>query len=232
MLEVTNLQARYGKSHVLRGVNIHVAKGEAVGLLGRNGVGKTTTLHSIMRLLSSSDGQIKFDGERIDGLAPHKIAHRGLGIVPQGRRLFPKLSVYENLCIGLPSAPQDKDIDAIFARFPRLEERLKQLAGTLSGGEQQQLAISRCLMMKPKMILLDEPTEGIMPKLVSAIRKQISEINRMGISILLVEQNIKTALSVCDRIYIIEKGVICYSGTSAELKENVEIIHRYLGVAL
>jgi len=232
MLKVENLHARYGKSHVLRGVNLEVKPGEAVGLLGRNGVGKTTTLKAIMRLLPSAQGQVTFDGHRIDAFAPFKIAPLGLGIVPQGRRLFPKLSVYENLCLGLPRDPGMAALEDIFTRFPRLKERLNQHAGTLSGGEQQQLAISRCLVMKPKMILLDEPTEGIMPKLVAAIRKQIQEINQSGISILLIEQNIKTALAICDRIYIMEKGEICFEGKAETLKENPDIIHRYLGVAL
>ncbi len=232
MLKVENLNARYGKSHVLRGVTMQVKAGEAVGLLGRNGVGKTTTLRSIMGLQGASTGQITFDGDRIDRLPAHKIAPLGLGLVPQGRRLFPKLTVMENLCIGLTSQPDPDDLTDIFTRFPRLQERMGQLAGTLSGGEQQQLAISRCLIMKPKMILLDEPTEGIMPMLVAAIRKQIKEINKIGISILLVEQNIKTALSICDRIYIMEKGVICHEGTSDELKNSPDLIHRYLGVAI
>jgi len=232
MLKVENLHARYGKSHVLRGVNMEVKAGEAVGLLGRNGVGKTTTLKAIMRLMRSAQGHVTFDGHRIDTYAPFKIAPLGLGIVPQGRRLFPKLTVYENLCLGLPRDPSMAELEDIFTRFPRLKERLNQHGGTLSGGEQQQLAIARCLVMKPKMILLDEPTEGIMPKLVAAIRRQIQEINKSGISILLIEQNIKTALAICDRIYIMEKGEICYEGKAETLKENPDIIHRYLGVAL
>ncbi|GLK75355.1 ABC transporter ATP-binding protein [Methylopila jiangsuensis] len=232
MLKVEDLHAYYGKSHVLRGVNLHVKPGEAVGLLGRNGVGKTTTMKAIMRLMPSASGHVTFDGAPLDGVDPFRVAPLGLGIVPQGRRLFPKLTVYENLCLGLAKDPPAEGLSDIFARFPRLKERLTQLAGTLSGGEQQQLAIARCLVMNPKMILFDEPTEGIMPKLVAQIRRQIREINKTGISVLLVEQNIKTAIEICDRIYIMEKGEICFEGPAEALKNDQNIVHRYLGVAL
>ncbi|MFD1703097.1 ABC transporter ATP-binding protein [Methylopila henanensis] len=232
MLKVEGLHAHYGKSHVLRGVNLHVKPGEAVGLLGRNGVGKTTTMRAIMRLMPSATGSVTFDGKPLDGVEPFKVAPLGLGIVPQGRRLFPKLTVYENLCLGLAKDPSVTELGDIFERFPRLKERLTQLAGTLSGGEQQQLAIARCLVMNPKMILFDEPTEGIMPKLVAQIRRQIKDINKSGISILLVEQNIKSAIEICDRIYIMEKGEICFEGPAEALKNDQDIVHRYLGVAL
>ncbi len=232
MLRLENVHVHYGKSHVLQGVSLVVNDAEAVALLGRNGVGKTTTLRSIMGLVPTSGGTVIFSDQRLDRIAPHKIPRAGVGYVPQGRGIFPKLSVYENLCIGLDRRPLDGELDHIFERFPMLKERLGQHGGTLSGGEQQILAIARCLVMKPKVILLDEPTEGIMPKLVAAIRSEIREINETGVSILLVEQNVRTALAVCSRAYIMEKGVISYEGTSEELRKQPEIVHRYLGVAL
>jgi branched-chain amino acid transport system ATP-binding protein len=232
MLKLEDVHAHYGKSHILQGVNITVGDGEAVGLLGRNGVGKTTTLRSIMGLTPPSGGMITFGEVRLDRTAAHRVPRLGLGYVPQGRRIFPKLSTYENLCLGLERKPADGQLDSIFERFPRLRERLSQPGGTLSGGEQQMLAIARCLVMKPKLMLLDEPTEGIMPKLVADLRKEIHTINQTGVSILLVEQNVRTALVVCSRIYIMEKGVISYEGTSQDLKKNPDIVHRFLGVAL
>jgi branched-chain amino acid transport system ATP-binding protein len=232
MLKLERVHAHYGKSHVLQGVNLEVGNGEAVALLGRNGVGKTTTLKTIMGLVAPSGGSILFGEARLEKTAPHLIPRLGVGYVPQGRRIFPTLTVLENLCLGLARDPVDGQLDPIFARFPVLKERLAQLGGTLSGGEQQMLAIARCLVMKPKLILLDEPTEGIMPKLVASLRADIKAINREGVSVLLVEQNLRTALLVCDRVYVMEKGVICHEGASAELRERPEIVHRFLGVAL
>ena len=232
MLKVEGLHTHYGKSHILQGVDLEVKAGEAVALLGRNGVGKTTTLRSIMGLTPPSGGTIVFDGGRIDSIAPHKIPRQGLGYVPQGRGIFPKLSVMENLCIGLDRAPARGELDEIFRQFPILKERADQAGGTLSGGEQQMLAIARCLIMRPKMILMDEPTEVIMPKLVTRIRDEIRAAIAKGITILLVEQNFRLALSVCSRIYIMEKGVITYRGNSDDLREDPAIAHRYLGVAM
>ncbi len=232
MLRLEGVHAHYGKSHVLQGVDLQVGDGEAVALLGRNGVGKTTTLRTIMGLTPATGGRITFGDVRIDRIPPHKVPRQGLGYVPQGRRIFPKLSVYENMCLGLPRNPVNGELESVFERFPALRSRLEQQGGTLSGGEQQMLAIARCLVMKPKLILLDEPTEGIMPKLVAAIREDIRAINRSGVSILLVEQNVRTALAVCERVYIMEKGVICHEGAARDLRERPEIIHRFLGVAL
>jgi len=232
MLKVENLHTHYGKSHVLQGVNLRVEDGEAVALLGRNGVGKTTTLRSIMGLTPPSNGAVTFANVRLDQIPAHKIASVGLGYVPQGRRIFPNLTVFENLCLGLPNTPDGGLLDEIFEHYPRLKERLKQEGGTLSGGEQQMLAIARCLIMRPRLLLLDEPTEGIMPKLVTTIRNEIKAANKKGISILLVEQNFRTALAVCTRVYIMEKGVISYEGTAQELRDNPEIAHRYLGVSI
>ena len=232
VLKVAELNAHYGKSHVLQGVNLDVEDGDSVALLGRNGVGKTTTLRSIMGLTPPSGGAVTFGDTRTDQIEPHLISGLGLGYVPQGRRIFPKLSVFENLCIGLNHPPTDGDLDEIYQQFPILKERTDQAGGTLSGGEQQMLAIARCLIMKPKMLLLDEPTEGIMPKLVATLRNKISAVNASGISILLVEQNVALALAICTRVYIMEKGVIRYEGTSKEIRENPDITHRFLGVAL
>lgn len=232
MLKLHDIHAHYGKSHILQGVNLVVSEGEAVALLGRNGVGKTTTLRTIMGLTPPTTGAINFDDTRLDITPPHRIPRLGLGYVPQGRRIFPRLSTYENLCLGLERKPRDGELDNIFQRFPQLQERLSQPGGTLSGGEQQMLAIARCLVMKPKLMLLDEPTEGIMPKLVVDLRNEILGINKTGVSILLVEQNIRTALAVCSRVYIMEKGVICYEGSSQELRQKPDVVHRFLGVAL
>ncbi len=230
MLTVSNLHAHYGKSHVLQGVNLTVNNGEAVAILGRNGVGKTTTLKSIIGLLPPTDGSVQFDGIALHKLPAFKVPAQKIGYVPQGRHIFPKLTVYENLCLGLTRDPPDAELEPIFTQFPRLKERLKQLGGTLSGGEQQMLAIARCLVLKPKLLLLDEPTEGIMPKLVADLRHAIKRINQRGVSILLVEQNVPTALAVANRVYFMEKGRICHEATSEQLKANPEEAHRFLGV--
>lgn len=232
MLELTDLNAHYGKVHVLRGVTLHVEPGESVALLGRNGVGKTTTLKSIMGLVRPTGGSVNFAGSEISKVPAHTIPGRGLGYVPQGRGIFPGLSVEENLLIGLARTPPSHVLDYVFSRFPKLKERLKQQGTTLSGGEQQQLAIARCLVMQPKMIVLDEPTEGIMPILVKEIRQEIAAVCETGVSILLVEQNIKTALKLCTRVYLMEKGVIVHEASAEELKNSKETLHRYLGVSV
>ena len=232
MLKLENVYAGYGKSQVLQGVNLEVRSGEAVALLGRNGVGKSTTLRAIMALTRPSRGTITFEDERIDDLPGHQIPRRRIGYVPQGRRIFPKLSVLDNLCLGLTRAPTRDQIEPIFERFPRLKERLGQQGGTLSGGEQQMLAIARCLIAKPKILLLDEPTEGIMPKLVASLRDEVRAINQAGVSLLFVEQNVPAALAVCSRVYIMEKGVISHETSTRDLRENPDIIRRYLGVSI
>jgi branched-chain amino acid transport system ATP-binding protein len=231
MLTVTDLHAHYGKSHVLQGVNLTVNSGEAVAVLGRNGVGKTTTLKAIMGLLPPSAGIVQFNGVVLNKLPPFKVPAQRIGYVPQGRHIFPNLTVYENLCLGLPKDPPDAELEPIFVQFRRLKERLDQLGGTLSGGEQQMLAIARCLVLKPQLLILDEPTEGIMPRLVADLRAEIKRINQGGVSLLLVEQNVPTALAVASRVYFMEKGRICHEAPSERLKANPEEAHRFLGVA-
>ena len=230
MLSLRDVHVHIGKLHILQGVNLEVKPGESAALLGRNGVGKTTTLRAIMGLAPRSRGALEFDNVDLARCAAHEIPRRGIGYVPQGRGIFPNLTVLENLNIGLPGKRDSEREDHVFACFPRLKERLKQSGNTLSGGEQQMLAIARCLMMRPKLIILDEPTEGIMPKLVSQIRREIHRINQTGVSVLLVEQNVDTALKLCPRVFLMEKGTVVYSGASHELKSQPEIVHRYLGL--
>jgi branched-chain amino acid transport system ATP-binding protein len=232
MLSLANVHVHYGKLHILQGVSLAVQQGEAVALLGRNGVGKTTTLRAIMGLVRRSAGKVLFDGQDFDAIAPHQVPRRGVGYVPQGRGIFPNLTVYENLCLGLPGKPDPAVEARVLERFPRLKERARQAGGTLSGGEQQMLAIARCLMMQPKLVIFDEPTEGIMPRLVSDIRREIRRINESGVSVLLVEQNVKTALKLCQRVFIMEKGTVVHAGASHELKDRPELVHRYLGLSL
>ena len=184
-----------------------------------------------MGLARLTRGSVAFDGLDLARCRAHEMPRRGIGYVPQGRGIFPNLTVLENLNIGLPGKRDREREDYVFACFPRLKERLGQSGSTLSGGEQQMLAIARCLMMRPKLIILDEPTEGIMPRLVSQIRREIHRINQSGVSILLVEQNVETALKLCPRVFLMEKGTIVYSGASHDLKSQPEIVHRYLGVS-
>ncbi len=231
MLELQDVNAFYGKVHVLQGVTMSVGEGESVAVLGRNGVGKTTTLKTIMGLVATASGRITFDGQDLSKIRPHQIPSCGIGYVPQGRGIFPTLTVRENLFIGAPRNPKKHVEDYVFERFPRLKERLVQSGGTLSGGEQQMLAIARCLMMEPRLIILDEPTEGIMPILVQDIRREIKEVNDNGVSILLIEQNVKTALRLCNHVYIMEKGVIVHDGTAEDVGQQEDVLHRHLGVS-
>ena len=231
MLRLDDVHVHIGKLHILQGVNLELRTGECAALLGRNGVGKTTTLRAIMGLARRSRGTIELDGIDLGRCAPHEIPRRGIGYVPQGRGIFPNLTVMENLCLGLSRKRDPEREEYVFACFPRLKERVKQSGDTLSGGEQQMLAIARCLMMRPKLIILDEPTEGIMPRLVSQIRREIHRINQSGVSILLVEQNVTTALKLCPRVFLMEKGSVVYDGTAQDLKSQPEIVHRYIGVS-
>ena len=213
----------------MQGINLEVQNSDFIGLIGRNGVGKTTTLKSIMHLLSTVTGEVTFEGKNLKKIEPHIIQSLGIGYVPQGRGIFPTLTVKENLEISLVNK-NGKNIDEVLERFPRLKERYKQMGGTLSGGELQMLAIARCLVAKPKLLILDEPTEGIMPLLVQQIRNELKNINNQGVAILLVEQNVQTALKLCKKIYIMEKGKIVHEDNSKSLKNNHEILKRYLGI--
>jgi branched-chain amino acid transport system ATP-binding protein len=232
MLQIEGMTAEIGRIPVLRGVDLTVGAGETVALLGRNGVGKTSTLRAALGLLRRTGGRVIYQGHDLAALAPHKLAARGIGYVPQGRGIFPLLTVEENLFLGIEGTPDPDCVADVFARFPRLAERLRQAAGTLSGGEQQMLAIARCLVMEPQLIMLDEPTEGIMPRLVAQIRHEIGEIARRGIAVLLVEQNLRTALKLADRVYLMERGQIVHEATPAHLQADPSVIHRYLGVSL
>ena len=231
MLQVQGLQAQYGKSRVLHGVSLHARAREIAVLVGRNGVGKTTTLEAIMGLVEVTGGEIRFEGEPISGLEAYRIPRRGIGYVPQGRRIFPELTVRENLEIGCVRGALDTNTLArVFEYFPRLKERLWQPGGTLSGGEQQMLAIGRALLGQPRLLLLDEPTEGLMPSLVALVEDTLRRLRVEGTTILLVEQNLATALSLADQVYVMEKGEIRVSAAPAELEAAPEVLQRYLGV--
>jgi branched-chain amino acid transport system ATP-binding protein len=235
MLALENVHTYYGKSHILHGVSIEVRPGEVVGLLGRNGVGKSTTLKTIMGLVRPAEGRVAFEGRSIGGTAPHRLAHLGIAYVPEDRRIFRLLTVLENLRTGLDrpgltDRRREELLQKVYGSFPVLRERRDQAGGTLSGGEQQMLAIARAMMLEPKIILLDEPTEGLMPRMVSQIRDIIQVLHRDGVAILLVEQNVPLTLEASSRVYIMEKGVVRHHAPAAELRANQAVIHQYLGV--
>ena len=235
LLAVVDVHAYYGKSHILHGISLEVGPGEVVGLLGRNGVGKSTTLKAIAGLVPPSAGRVVFDGRPTTGLAAHRVARLGIGYVPEERRIFPLLTVTENLRTGLDrhgvsKARKEELLDKVHAYFPVLAERRQQPGGTLSGGEQQMLAIARAMMLEPKIILLDEPTEGLMPRMVSQIRQIIEVLRKEGVAVLLVEQNVPLTLDASERIYLIEKGVVRYHAAAADLRADQAPIHQYMGV--
>ena len=231
MLRMKNLNCSYGECKVLHDTSLEVNEGSLVGLIGRNGVGKTTTLKSIMGLVPSRSGSVHFYEVNLSGMPPYQIPRMGIAYMPQGRHLFPKLTVMENLRIPVVKGELDKKVlEEIFIYFPRLKERLNQKAGTLSGGEQQMLAVGRALITKPKMMLMDEPMEGLMPLLVKLIADTVKVINKKGTTILLVEQNLKTIKNICQGIYIMEKGSIVYEGTPSALEGAMDIQERYLSV--
>ena len=232
ILKVDNINVYYGAIHAIKGVSLEVNEGEIVTLIGSNGAGKSTTLKAISNLLHTKTGSIEFNGEKLAHVPPHKIVKKGLAHVPEGRRIFLQMSVQENLEMGAYTQNGkffNEDIEMVYEQFPRLKERRKQIAGTLSGGEQQMLAMGRALMSRPKLLMLDEPSMGLAPILVEQIFDIIKDLHKKGTTILLVEQNAQMALSVADRAYVMETGRITLSGTGAELATSDSVIKAYLG---
>jgi len=232
ILKVEDINVYYGAIHAIKGVSFEVNEGEIVTLIGANGAGKTTTLQAVSGLLRSRTGSIEFMGENLGHVPAHKIVEKGLAQVPEGRRVFLQMTVEENLEMGAytqPNSGVDRDLEKVYEQFPRLRERRKQIAGTLSGGEQQMLAMGRALMSNPKLLMLDEPSMGLAPILVEQIFDIIKELHKKGTTILLVEQNAQMALSVADRAYVMETGKITLSGTGAELAASDSVRKAYLG---
>lgn len=233
MLEVKDIEVYYGVIQAIKGISFEVNEGEVIALIGANGAGKTTTLHTITGLLSPKSGSVIFEGKDITKVPAHKIVSLGMAHVPEGRRVFAELSVYENLKMGAYTRKDKAEIgetlQMVYKRFPRLEERKNQLAGTLSGGEQQMLAMGRALMSRPKIIVMDEPSMGLSPILVNEIFDIIKEVSAGGTTVLLVEQNAKKALSIADRAYVLETGKIVLEGNAAELMNDDSIKKAYLG---
>ena len=233
MLEVKDLEVYYGVICALKGISFHVEQGEIVTLIGANGAGKTTTMQSVVGLLPKKAGTVTFEGQDITKTPCHKIVHMGMTQVPEGRRIFQELSVYENLMMGAyinkDQQSFKKDLESIYERFPRLAERRNQIAGTLSGGEQQMLAMSRAIMSHPRLLMLDEPSMGLSPLLVDQVFEIIKDINKDGTTILLVEQNAGKSLAISDRAYVLENGKIVLTGTGKELSESEMVRKAYLG---
>ena len=233
MLEVKDLQVYYGMIQAIKGISFEVNQGEVIALIGANGAGKTTTLHTVTGLISPKSGQVLFEGKDITKTPAHKIVSMGMAHVPEGRRVFAELSVYENLRMGAYTRKDKAEIEetlkSVYKRFPRLRERKNQVAGTLSGGEQQMLAMGRALMSKPRIILMDEPSMGLSPIMVNEIFDIIRAVSESGTTVLLVEQNAKKALSIADRAYVLETGKIVLSGDAKELLEDDSIKKAYLG---
>jgi branched-chain amino acid transport system ATP-binding protein len=230
MLSVADVHTYYGDSHVLHGVSLGVAPGEVVAILGRNGMGKTTLIRSVVGFTPPRRGRVQFKGEDVTTWAPFRRVERGMALVPQGRRVFASLSVRENLDVARGGAGR-WDLERVYGLFPRLRERAPNRANKLSGGEQQMLAIGRSLMSNPALLLMDEPTEGLAPLLVREVGRVIGELKREGLSILLVEQNLPMAAAVADRVHVLSRGTIVYSGTPAALMTDEAVKSRYLGVA-
>ena len=233
MLQLVDVHTYYGESHVLQGISLNVDQGSVVALLGRNGMGKTTTIRSIIGFTPPRRGVVRFKGKDITGLEPHQIAQMGIGLVPQGRHIFPSLSVRENLTMSARDTgkPGAWSLDRVYSLFPLLKERANLRGTLLSGGEQQMLTISRALMTNPELLLMDEPSEGLAPIIVKEISRVISQLKASGFSILLVEQHLPMALAVADYTYIVSKGTIVYESTPDELEKNEEVKNTYLGVS-
>ena len=233
MLEVRDLEVNYGSINAIKKISFDVNEGEVIALIGANGAGKTTTLHTITGLLKAKSGSVMFEGKELLKTPPHKIVEMGMAHVPEGRRIFQQLTVYKNLTLGAFTRKDkgaiDETLKMVYSKFPRLEERKKQVAGTLSGGEQQMLAMGRALMSKPKIVLMDEPSMGLSPLFVSEVFKIIEEIRAGGTTVLLVEQNAKKALEIADRAYVLETGKIVLSGDAKELMNDDSVKKAYLG---
>ena len=232
VLKVENLHVYYGSIHAIKGVSFEVGEGEIVTLIGANGAGKSTTLNTVGGLLKPREGSIEFEGRSILGVAPHKVVNEGMALCPEGRRVFAQLSVKENLEMGAytrPASEIPETLEKVYEHFPRLKERQSQMAGTLSGGEQQMLAMGRALMSKPKLMMLDEPSMGLAPILVDQIFEIIKALNKAGTTILLVEQNAQMALSIADRAYVLETGRIVNTGTGRDLLNDDSVKKAYLG---
>jgi branched-chain amino acid transport system ATP-binding protein len=229
-LEVEGVHTYYGESHVLQGISLRVTPGEVLAILGRNGMGKTTLIRTIVGFTPPREGHVRYKDTEITRLPPFRMVHLGMALVPQGRRVFPSLSVRENLDVARRGAGR-WNLEQVYALFPRLRERAANRANKLSGGEQQMLAIGRALMSNPDLLLMDEPTEGLAPLLVREVGRVIAELKRSGLSILLVEQNLALALSVADRVHVLSRGQIVHTGTPAQLMGNDDVKTRYLGVA-
>ena len=231
LLQVENLNVYYGSIHAIKGISFHVNEGEIVTLIGANGAGKSTTLNTIAGLLKPKSGTVTFDGKMISGFPANRIVPLGMALCPEGRRIFQQMTVQENLEMGayINKEVSAQDLEMVFNYFPRLKERRKQIAGTLSGGEQQMLAMSRALMSHPKLMMLDEPSMGLAPILVDQIFDIIKELHKAGTTILLVEQNARKALQIADRAYVLETGTITLSGTGAELASSDAVKKAYLG---
>jgi branched-chain amino acid transport system ATP-binding protein len=233
MLEVRGLQTSYGRSQVLFGVDLEIRKAEVISVLGRNGMGKTTTVRSVMGITRCGSGTISFEGKEIQSLPSYRIAQAGLGLVPEGRQVFPNLTVRENLvatAANRRSKPNPWTLERIFGLFPQLQERQRHFGNQLSGGEQQMLAIGRALMTNPRLLILDEATEGLAPLVRAEIYRSIERLKSEGLSILLIDKDVAALARVADRHYVLEKGRVVWSGTTAELTANAEVQHRYLGV--
>ncbi|HEY1413374.1 MAG TPA: ABC transporter ATP-binding protein [Rhodopila sp.] len=231
VLRLEDVHAYYGDSHVLQGVSLALQQGQVLALLGRNGVGKTTCISAIVGMVRARGGTIQLGDRRIDGLGSEAIARAGIGLVPQGRRVFPSLTVQENLSVARRGEKPRWTIQTVFELFPRLRERRRQLAGWLSGGEQQMLAIGRALMGNPGVLLMDEPSEGLAPLIIAEVGRTIERLREEGMSILLVEQNVRLALALADHVTILSAGRCVFSGAVAEVRSRPELIETYLGVA-
>lgn len=235
VLAVEGINSYYGDSHILHDVSLSLPAGTVLGLLGRNGAGKTTCIHSIIGFVQPQSGSIRLFGEAVEKLPPEAIAHAGVGFVPQGRRIFPSLTVLENLTVAA-RRPKDRtqtvtwDLERVFETFPRLQERLKQSAGTLSGGEQQMLAIARALMTNPRVLLLDEPSEGLAPRIVSEVAAVLAQLKDSGLSIIVVEQNTKLALQIADDVVVLNTGQVAWRGTAEQIRDDEKLLTELLGV--